>query len=253
MSISILFPSNASSHGRAEDESQNENLAEAAGYEGMEVVAGEAGVSWDAEAFAEQEIRRLIQQVFFPGFPRPSRQVVVSSVDGDGKSAEVCVRIGWAMGKQLPGTVCVVEASGASGVREILNGNGGEELDGNDRGGTLRKKALRTGENLWLLTEAMFSGSGETLATAGLRGRLGELRREFDYTLIHAPAVTWNSATAVLGEAADGVILVLQAHSTRRAAAKSAQRALYAAQARLLGTVLNDRTFPVPDALYRRL
>jgi len=49
------------------------------------------------------------------------------------------------------------------------------------------------------------------------------------------------------------VVLVLEANATRRVAALSAKEALEAAGVRLLGTVLNDRTFPIPEKLYRKL
>jgi Mrp family chromosome partitioning ATPase len=46
---------------------------------------------------------------------------------------------------------------------------------------------------------------------------------------------------------------VVSAQRTRRAAARTIKQALEAAHARILGTVLSERTFPVPEALYRRL
>ncbi len=55
------------------------------------------------------------------------------------------------------------------------------------------------------------------------------------------------------GYLSDGVILVLQANSTRRAAAQRAVQTLQATNARLLGSVLNGRTFPIPEGIYRRL
>jgi len=57
----------------------------------------------------------------------------------------------------------------------------------------------------------------------------------------------------VLGQGTDGVVLVLEANVTRRVAALSAKESLEAAGVRLLGTVLNNRTFPIPDKLYRNL
>ena len=51
----------------------------------------------------------------------------------------------------------------------------------------------------------------------------------------------------------DGVVLVLEANSTRRVAARKAQQAVEAANVRVLGTVLNNRTFPIPEKIYRLL
>jgi Mrp family chromosome partitioning ATPase len=49
------------------------------------------------------------------------------------------------------------------------------------------------------------------------------------------------------------VVVVVGAHSTRRETARKAKESLDAAHVHLLGTVLNNRTFPIPEALYRRL
>jgi Mrp family chromosome partitioning ATPase len=56
----------------------------------------------------------------------------------------------------------------------------------------------------------------------------------------------------MLGQLADGVILVLEAHTTRKAAARKIKESL-GAQSRILGIVLTERRFPVPERIYRRL
>jgi Mrp family chromosome partitioning ATPase len=52
---------------------------------------------------------------------------------------------------------------------------------------------------------------------------------------------------------ADGLILVLSARHTRRAAARRIKQLLDEARVQLLGTVLTDREFPIPERIYRRL
>ena len=59
---------------------------------------------------------------------------------------------------------------------------------------------------------------------------LAELRTEFEYAVIHGPAAGISSEAAVLGQLADGIILVLGAHSTRRATARKIKETLEAAQ-----------------------
>jgi Mrp family chromosome partitioning ATPase len=51
----------------------------------------------------------------------------------------------------------------------------------------------------------------------------------------------------------DGVILVSEANKTRRGQILQAERAIETAQGKLLGHVLNKRTYPVPEWIYRRL
>ena len=69
-----------------------------------------------------------------------------------------------------------------------------------------------------------------------------------------AVAADSNSESAIdIGQLADGVVLVLSAQKTRRAAALKIKQALDERGVRLLGTILIDREFPVPERVYRNL
>ncbi len=91
------------------------------------------------------------------------------------------------------------------------------------------------------------------LSSSRTRERLVELRSEFDYVLIEAPAVNINGTATLLGALSDGVVLVVEANSTRREVARKAKDSLDRANVRLLGAVLNNRTFPIPDLIYRSI
>jgi Mrp family chromosome partitioning ATPase len=56
-----------------------------------------------------------------------------------------------------------------------------------------------------------------------------------------------------MGRLKDGVALVIEAHRTRRVKAQKAKEILQAANLKVLGTVLSERTFPIPEAIYRNL
>jgi capsular exopolysaccharide synthesis family protein len=110
------------------------------------------------------------------------------------------------------------------------------------------------GGNLWLITCGSKTTDPHSLLTSdGLRSRLAELRAEFDYVLLDGPPVNLYADTALLGKLADGVVLVVQANSTHREVARKAKESLEGAKVRLLGAVLNKRTFPIPESLYRKL
>jgi len=91
------------------------------------------------------------------------------------------------------------------------------------------------------------------LASEAMSSRLLELRQQFHYVLVQVPPLSGNPQTLLLGKLADGVVMILEAHSTRREAACRAKQDLDAAKVHLLGAVLNNLTFPIPDALYARL
>jgi hypothetical protein len=115
---------------------------------------------------------------------------------------------------------------------------------------SLKAAAIPLDRKLWLLQGKQCSGN---LAAVGeLCSYLGAVRAEFEYSI-----VTWSAADSnAVVEAArfcDGLVLVLSALHTRRAAALQTKRTLEEWGVRLLGTVLADREFPIPQSLYRRL
>lgn len=86
-----------------------------------------------------------------------------------------------------------------------------------------------------------------------VKSQISELREKFTQVLVSAPPVSVSREAVLFGRFADGVVLVLKANSTRRATAVKVKEILEAANVRLLGAVLADRVFPIPDALYRIL
>ncbi len=81
--------------------------------------------------------------------------------------------------------------------------------------------------------------------------RLRELTTEFDFSILWCAPVSW--LTASIGQACDRLVLVLTANKTRRLVAAQIKDQLSKAQVPLLGTVLAERRFPVPQGLYRSL
>jgi hypothetical protein len=100
---------------------------------------------------------------------------------------------------------------------------------------------------------AMAPNAHTLLLSDPMRLRLAELRQYFEYVLIDAPALSLGRDSIVLGRAAEGVILVLKANSSRREAARKAVQDLQNAGVRILGAVLNQRTFPIPQVIYDKL
>jgi Mrp family chromosome partitioning ATPase len=91
------------------------------------------------------------------------------------------------------------------------------------------------------------------LNSDGMRHRISELRSGVDYVLIDASAMNVSNDVTALAAAADGVVLVLKANSSRRETVRKAVQDLQAAHVRVLGAVLNQRTFPIPESIYNRL
>lgn len=209
---------------------------------------------WTLVSFAEEQIRGLVRQVFLPGWPKPCRQVVFSAVDQGCDIAPICMQIGQTLADEGAGATCVVEAcANRRDDAAVLPGRLGV-VGGEKRFGTLRDLSQPLSAGLWFMPRSVFLGSNDTgFSSAWLRARLAEIRLEFDYTVLQGPPAGAGSEAAFLGATCDGLVLILQANTTRRATAQRVREALHSANARLLGTVLSERTFPIPTSIYRRL
>jgi Mrp family chromosome partitioning ATPase len=210
----------------------------------------------DPRAPPEQEVIKLVQRVFaFPNSHAP-RVVVFSSVQGNG-SSEICCGAGEALAAQGSRSVCLVDANlRAPSLHRLLGvGKSPGLADAAVKPGPIKDFGVGiVGRNLWLLPPGSFAAEIQGLfASDRLRSRMMELRKEFDYVLIDAPPVGSCADAVLLGQMADGVILVVEANSTRRETARTAKETFEGANVKLLGAILNNRTFPIPEALYRKL
>jgi Mrp family chromosome partitioning ATPase len=86
-----------------------------------------------------------------------------------------------------------------------------------------------------------------------LIARCRELREEFDIVLVDAPPLAHYADAIALGRLSDGVVLVIEAESTRRDSALAAVETLRSSEVKILGAVLNKRVYPIPEKLYSKL
>jgi Mrp family chromosome partitioning ATPase len=76
------------------------------------------------------------------------------------------------------------------------------------------------------------------------------MRSRFECVLIDTPALAMDGQAASVARCSDGVVMVVRAESTRRDLVRSVARDLQSSNLRLLGAVLNDRSYPVPESVY---
>jgi hypothetical protein len=225
----------------------------------QEIVAGQSFGSrsnrprsssgWSPETFAREQIQGLIRQIFLSSSERQVRQVVFSAVDTETDVRGICRQVGEALAAEVPGKVGVM-----GGFPRLLSEVGTEEPAEEPRPVSpppLRRISTRVRGNLWLVPAA--AGDDEHRTTTSLLSYLGELRREFEYSIVEAsPAGEYNDTTA-MAQFSDGIILVLSAGRTRKVTARKVKQILEGSQARVLGTILSDRVFSIPEGIYRRL
>ena len=201
---------------------------------------------WNPENFARQQIRGLVRQVFFSNAVRPVRQVVFSALDPQTDVSNLCRSVGESLARETAASVAVVGEYPRSAKPESpaheSKPTSGDNLP-------LHKVATRLRGNLWLVPAAAADADSST----SLNSYLGDVRREFEFSIVQGAVAGESDEATATAQFADGIILVLSARHTRRATAQNVKQALEAAHVRILGTVLSDRAFPIPDAIYRRL
>jgi len=79
------------------------------------------------------------------------------------------------------------------------------------------------------------------------------MRKEFEYSIVEGPSAGESDLATAMAQFTDGIVLVLSAHGTRRIMARKVKDTIDAAHVHLLGTILSNRIFPIPERIYRRL
>lgn len=215
------------------------------------------GTGLDLDQMAREESLKLVERVFLLHAGECPHAVVFAGVDlGDGCS-RICADTAKTLARNVSGSVCLVDANLRSpSLHRFLGVTNHHGLtDALNEEGTIRDftKQLRP-DNLWLLSGGSFATDSPSLLSSDrLKTRLAELRKEFEYVLINVPPVILDGTATQLGPLVDGVILVVEANLTHREVARKAKESLEFANARLLGAVLNNRTFPIPETIYRNI
>lgn len=207
-----------------------------------------------AEGSSREELTKLVQRLF----PVDGARVVVfSSVERGAGCTWLAVQVAQTLAAQGRNSVCLVDANFRSpGLHDVLGINNQQGLvdavlDGGRVQDYLRNSSL---PNLWLLTNGTPEKAGQAVAaTQSLLECIQQLRTQFEYVLIDSAPMNLYNDALTLGSAGDGIALVLKANSSRREIAQKMVQEAKTANVRVLGAVLNQRTFPVPESVYRRL
>jgi hypothetical protein len=203
---------------------------------------------WKPEDFAREQIRGLVRRVFFARTGRPVKHVVFTAAEPHTDLAGICDRVARTLAHETRAHVALLdlEQADANAIHTCIPKH--------PTTAEIKLWSSQIENNLWKVPKSGFAEYGEEFGT-GLHWLpcLEKLRKEFEYAVIQAPDAGLSSEAELLAQLTDGIILVLGASSTRRATARKIKETLDGAQCRILGTVLTDRTFPIPERIYRRL
>lgn len=218
--------------------------------------SGEVGaIPRGPEGHPREELTKLVQRLFM--LADSARVVVFSSVERGAGCTWLTSQVATMLATQSRNTVCLVDANlrhpTMHHVFSLTNHNGLADAvaAAAPLQGYLRRSPL---PNLWLLTCGSPEKAESALnSTEALVAYIRQLRAQFDYVLIDSPPMNLYSDTVRLASCADGIALVLKANSSRREIAQRVIQEAKSHNVRILGAVLNQRTFPVPESIYRRL
>ncbi len=207
---------------------------------------------------AQTQVEKLVERLFLNANGMAPHVVVFTSMNDKDRCGLICTHISDTLATRLAGTVCLVDANlhcpsvhqhcksdNVSGLTALL------QEPAKDLLGAVRP--VCDGTVSLLPTGPTDVNVEQLLRSESLRLRMIELRQKFGHVLIVAPPVHQYDDALLFGEYADGIVLVVTANSTRREAAREARDRIAASRLQVLGVVLDERTFPIPEAIYSRL
>jgi len=211
----------------------------------------------EIEGMAREEVSKLVHRLFLaPGTEGP-HHVLFTGTEAENGCTWMCAHAGEILASQVRNSVCVVDCnlSSPSLHRQFGVENHFGLADALAGSGAIRQYARQLSrQNLWLVScGSVDAGSQQLLTSDRMRARISELRSEFDYVLVDAAPMNVCNHAMMFGGLLDGVVLVIKANSSRRDSARDAVQELRSANVRVLGAVLNKRTFPIPERIYKRL
>jgi len=208
------------------------------------------------QRFSNEESLQLVQRLFFVQAEESPRVVAFAGIEESEGCSSICAAVAETLARITPGTVCLLEAnfrmptlptffaSTKQGFNEALH-----------REGPIRSFATQVSPgNLWFIAAGTLTmDSPGALGLQSLRTRLAELRSQFDYVIIDVAPLNRYADALSIGRWIDGMVMVLEANTTRRETAQNVVQSLRSAHIDILGAVLNNHTSAIPARVDRKL
>lgn len=224
------------------------------------VVGGVSRVAYRVRQHSDAEIGQIWGNVFYSVERVAPRAVIVTAArrrDGATQVALALAMIGAETSHERrialvdsnlrnPAVADLLGIGSEPGLTEVLDGRVPLEA-------AMRAVQLPNGNLLHVLT----AGAPTDQPLALLKSRqaqavIARLKDRYDHTIIDVTTPNVHPDPQVVGGLVDGALLVAKAGQTPRETVAEARRRLELGGVRCLGVVLNQRSDPVPDFLYRR-
>ena len=213
----------------------------------------------ELDCISREQVAKLVHNLLLMRNVSDTRFVVVCATGHGEGCSWISSRTAEGLAGQLQGSVCLIDANLRSPSLHQSFGLQREPgfsdalVSFNPIREYARTASGRRDDNLWVIPCGSPNADPTTLLTSErLQLCFNQLRSAFDYILIDAPPLSTYTDALTLARFSDGALMVMESDSTRRETARKCKEILMGANVKLLGGVLNKRTFPVPEALYRR-
>ncbi len=211
-------------------------------YSSVPTVGGSDSGKSRVAIIHDSKIQALVQQLFFRDVSRRVRNVGFLPIEATTATSGLCLEVARCLADQGKYDVALVDCGSAAAPLPV-------ELQLAPSNGD--HKSWLIAPNLWMVTRNVWAQDALLPAAAEHAFRLPEVNSEFDFSIIRCePLSSLETAVAL---ACDGVVLVLAANKTRLLVASQIKDQLEEMKIPLLGSVLADRSFPIPSGLYRKL
>jgi polysaccharide biosynthesis transport protein len=208
------------------------------------------------DQMAKEETAKLVQTVFHS--PDSARRTVLFAAINSGSGCTwISTRTAEILSSTASEPVCLVDANFKTpSSRGVLGPTYQYGLADALRTQRPIREFVRQIDtrNLWLLPAGTgLDTASSSLSSEKMKTLLGALRKEFGYVVIDGPPLSTYADGIGLGHLTEGIVLVLEANATRREGALQVTERLRSMNLKVLGAVLNKRTFPIPAFLYNRI
>jgi len=213
---------------------------------------------FDPKAVIAEQYKILTTNILSLNKAKPPKVIVVtSSVHSEGKTVttlNLAVTMSQALNKPK---ILVIDADLRKGrMNKYLGVEAKEGLSDLLQGTVEMDKVLFKIdiENLTFMANGSIpENPAELLASDKMRRLIAGLRAQFDFVIIDTPPVIAVTDPGIVGAISDGVLLVVQAGRTQRGIVRRATELLQQAHAKVLGPVLTNIEYFLPEYIYRYL
>ncbi|HEY8671203.1 MAG TPA: hypothetical protein VIL63_10225 [Terriglobales bacterium] len=186
----------------------------------------------------------LVRQIFFPHPEIRRTHILFAGAGAETNIFDFCQKLGTTLAEMTGAVVAVVEAASEPEIGT------GENLWNRNTAESWQACSMQVAERVWSVPSVFF-GAGCSQAPDWKSADVKELNAIFDYVLF-ASRIN-DSETQPFSSMCDAAVLVLTANRTHKEIAVRAKEELLRHKVTLLGAVLDQRTFPIPEVIYRLL